>query len=277
MTPRIDSHHHVWRLARGDYRWLTPAAGPLHRDHEAAELSPELALAGIDGTVLVQAAETDAETRFLLDIAAGTPWIKGVVGWADLALPGAADRIAALAVPALKGLRPMLQDMRDDRYILGDAVQPALAAMAAAGLRFDALVRPRHLPVLAALRDRHPGLPIVIDHGAKPAVAGGDRASYAAALRAVAADGMTCCKLSGLVTEADPGWSVEQLRPWTDIILDAFGPDRVMWGSDWPVVGLAASYRQWVATTDALLSELDAAGRAAVLGGTAIRFYGLEV
>ena len=277
MTPRIDSHHHVWRLARGDYRWLTPAAGPLYRDHEAAELSPELALAEIDGTVLVQAAETDAETQFLLDIAAGTPWIKGVVGWADLALPGAADRIAALAVPGLKGLRPMLQDMRDDRYILGDAVQPTLAAMAAAGLRFDALVRPRHLPVLAALRGRHPGLPIVIDHGAKPPVAGGDRASYAVSLREVAADGMTCCKLSGLVTEAGPGWSVEQLRPWTDIILDAFGPNRVMWGSDWPVVGLAASYRQWVATTDALLSELDAAGRAAVLGGTAIRFYGLEV
>ena len=277
MMPRIDSHHHLWRLARGDYDWLTPAAGALYRDYEPAEFARHLAGHQIAGSVLVQAAPTEAETRFLLDIAAATPWVRGVVGWTDFADPAAADRIAALAAPALKGLRPMLQDLADDRFILRDAARPILAAMAATGLCFDALIRPRHLPLLVELRERHPDLPMVIDHAAKPPLASGEINGYAAALRAVAADGVTCCKLSGLVTEAGPDWSPAMLRPWTDLILDAFGPERVMWGSDWPVIGLNASYDRWVAVTDDLLSDLDAAGRADVLGGTATRFYGLEV
>ena len=277
MIPRIDSHHHVWRLARGDYGWLTPAEGVLYRDFEPAEFARHLAVHQITGSVLVQAAPTEAETHFLLDIAAETPWVKGVIGWTDFSDPAAADRIAALAIPALKGLRPMLQDLVDDRFILRDAARPTLAAMAATGLCFDALIRPHHLPLLVELRTRHPDLPIVIDHAAKPPIASGEIDAYAAALRAVAADGITCCKLSGLITEAGPAWSSATLRPWTDLILDAFGPERVMWGSDWPVVGLAASYDRWVAVTEELLHDLDPAGRAAVLGGTATRFYGLEV
>jgi L-fuconolactonase len=274
---RIDSHQHVWRLSRGDYGWLTPDLGPLYRDVEPAELAPLLARHGISGTVLVQAAETEAETRFLLELAESTPFVRAVVGWTDLEDPDAPCRIATLAQhPRLKGLRPMLQDLDDDGFILRDAVQPALAAMQHHGLRLDALVRPRHLPAIARLRAGHPGLSIVIDHAAKPDIAGGDFAGWRADLAKVAADGLTCCKLSGLITEAGPGWSVERLRPVADTVLDLFGPERVMWGSDWPVLTLAASYDAWVSATDLLLASLDAASRDAILGGTAARFYGLE-
>jgi L-fuconolactonase len=274
---RIDSHQHFWRLDRGDYDWLTPDLAPLYRDFGPEDLAPHLAALGIAASVVVQAAETDAETDYLLGLAAAKPWIAGVVGWTDLEAPGAPARIAALAGnPALLGLRPMMQDMADDDYILRPSVRPALEAMGAAGLRLDALVRPRHLPRLVELRQRLPELPIVVDHGAKPGIAEGAMHPWAAALRAVAADGVTCCKLSGLVTEAGADWTVERLRPFVDVILSAFGPARVMWGSDWPVLTLAASYDGWREATDRLLDGLSAADRAAVLGGTAARFYGLE-
>lgn len=275
---RIDSHQHFWRLSRGDYAWLTPDLSALYRNFEPADLDPLLAAHGISGTVLVQAAEADAETQFLLGIAGATDWVKGVVGWVDMAAPDAPQRIARLAGHvALKGLRPMLQDLPDDDFILRPDVQAALGAMVDGGLRLDALIRPRHLSRLPVLRERFPDLPIVIDHGAKPDIAGGDLARWRADLKAVAADGLTCCKLSGLVTEAGAGWTAEMLRPVSDAILETFGPDRVMWGSDWPVVTLAAGYDEWISVAETLLAGLDAAGRSAVFGGTAIRFYGLEV
>jgi L-fuconolactonase len=274
---RIDSHHHLWRLARGDYGWLTPDLQPLYRDFEPADLATHLRAHGISATILVQAAETDAETDFLLGLAAGTPWIAGVVGWTDIEAPAAPARIAALARnPLLVGLRPMLQDLADDDFILRPSVRPALQALQASGLRLDALVRPRHLSRLVRLRQILPDLPIVIDHGAKPPIADGRLGPWADDLRAVAADGVTCCKLSGLVTEAGKGWTIAQLKPFVDTILSAFGPQRVMWGSDWPVLELAAGYDGWTQASDALLEGLSPSDRAAVLGGTAGRFYGLE-
>ncbi len=274
---RIDSHQHAWRLSRGDYGWLTPDLGPLYRDFEPAELAPLLARHGISGTVLVQAAETEAETRFLLEQAAATPFVLAVVGWTDFEALDAPQHISDLARHAhLKGLRPMLQDLDDDDFILRDTVQPALAAMQHHGLRLDALVRPRHLPAIASLRARHPELPIVIDHAAKPDIAGGDFAGWRADLAAVAADGLTCCKLSGLVTEGGAGWSVDRLRPVADTVIELFGPERVMWGGDWPVLTLAASYDEWMSATDRLLAGLGTAAQDAILGGTAARFYGLE-
>ncbi|WP_164156396.1 amidohydrolase family protein [Sandarakinorhabdus rubra] len=274
---RIDAHQHFWRRDRGDYDWLTPALAPLWRDFLPPDLAPLLARHAIAGSVLVQAAPTEAETGFMLDLARRHGFIRGVVGWTDLSAPDAPERIATLADdPLLVGLRPMLQDLPDDDAILAPAVQPALAAMAAHGLALDALIRPRHLPRLLAVRDRHPQLKIVIDHAAKPDIAGGDLAGWARDLAAVAADGFTHCKLSGLATEAAPGWTTADLKPVTDSVLAAFGPDRVMWGSDWPVLNLNGSYDEWVAASDALLAGLDAAGVAAVHGGTAVRFYGLE-
>ena len=274
---RIDSHHHLWRVARGDYGWLTPSLGALYRDFGVDDLAPLLTRQDIAATVLVQAAATDAETEWLLDIASRTGWIAGVVGWADLAAGDAPSRLAALAArPKLKGARPMLQDLPDARFIVRDDVQPGLVAMAELGLRFDALIRAAQLPQLLAVRDLHPSLAIVIDHAAKPDIAGGEHDRWAADLRAVAADGITCCKLSGLVTEAGSGWRDGRLQRYVDTVLDAFGPQRVMWGSDWPVLTLAASYDDWAAATDDLLAGLPDTDRAAVLGGTAARFYGLE-
>lgn len=274
---RIDAHQHFWQRARGDYDWLTPDLGPLWRDYLPDDLSPLLDRHGIAGTVLVQAAATEAETGFMLALARAHDFIRGVVGWTDLADPRAPERIAALAAePKLVGLRPMLQDLPDDDFILRADVQPALAAMARHGLALDALIRPRHLRHLLAVRAAHPALRIVIDHAAKPDLAGGELAQWRDDISAVAADGLTCCKVSGLVTEAGPGWTPGQLQPVFAHLLDRFSPQRLMWGSDWPVLNLAADYAGWVAATDDLLGGLDAAGRAAIMGGTATRFYRLE-
>lgn len=275
---RIDSHQHFWRLSRGDYAWPTPDLGDLYRDFEPADLAPHLLAAGVSATVLVQAAETDGETDFLLEAAARTPFVAGVVGWVDLTRPDAPDRIASLARnPWLKGLRPMLQNMADDDHIVSPAVAPALAAMVRHGLALDALIHPRHLPRMALLRQRFPDLAIVIDHAAKPDIPIRHDGLWARDLAAVAADGVTCCKLSGLVTQVGPGWTVAGLAPCVGTILDLFGPDRVMWGSDWPVLTTAATYAQWLAAAKALTTGQTDAGQEAIFAGTARRFYRLEV
>ncbi|PZN93305.1 MAG: amidohydrolase [Alphaproteobacteria bacterium] len=274
---RIDAHQHFWRRDRGDYGWLTPALTPLWRDYLPDDLAPLLDEHAITGTVLVQAAATAAETAFMLPLAAAHDFIRGVVGWTDLAAPDAPDRIAALAAePKLVGLRPMLQDLPDDRYILDPAVQPALAAMARHGLALDALIRPRQLPQMLALHAAHPDLRIVIDHAAKPDLASGDLARWRKDIAHVAATGQLFCKLSGLATEAGPGWTPAQLQPAAEFVLGVFGTDRVMWGSDWPVLNLAGDYAGWVAATQELLASLGDEGKAAVLGETARQFYRLQ-
>ncbi len=275
---RVDAHHHVWQLARGDYGWLTPALAPIHRDFALDDLRPLLAAHGIGATVLVQAAPTLAETRYLLDVArASEGLVRGVVGWADLAAPDAIATLAALAAdPLLKGIRPMLQDIPDPDWIGRPDVQPALAALRDLGLRFDALVTPRELKPLRRMLARHPRLAVVVDHCAKPAIAAGAWQPWADDLAAIARESSACCKLSGLVTEAGPGWSVDTLRPYFDHVLRAFGSDRVLWGSDWPVVNLASGFARWVDATDDLLRGLPAAERAAILGENACRFYGLQ-
>ncbi|HEX3920257.1 MAG TPA: amidohydrolase family protein, partial [Caulobacteraceae bacterium] len=225
---RVDAHQHFWRPSRGDYGWLTAEAHPdICRDFGPDDLAPLLRRAQVDATVLVQAAPAAAETDFLLEIARTTPFVAGVVGWADLEAADAPDRIAAMAEEAkLVGLRPMLQDLDDDAWILRPEVQPALDAIEAADLRFDALVKPRHLPHLARLLARRPRLRVVIDHGAKPDIAGGGLADWTGAIRGLAVDTDAMCKLSGLVTEAAPKWCATDLRPYVDVLLDAFGPAR---------------------------------------------------
>lgn len=277
MTEVVDAHQHFWRLDRGDYGWLTPALVPLYRDFMPEQLAPLLQRHGVAGTVLVQAAPTEAETRFLLDLADCTPFVRGVVGWTDLERPDAPDRVAGLAAhPKLAGLRPMVQDIADDDWLLRPNLAPALAAMAAHDLAFDALVLPRHLKRLAVLRDRHPDLRIVVDHGAKPAIR--DRAfdAWAEDIAAVAADGRTSCKLSGLLTEAAPGAGAGDLRPYVEHLLACFGPDRLIFGSDWPVLMLAGPYGVWIAMVRGFLAGLDEAERVAVMGGNAARVYRLR-
>ena len=273
---RIDAHQHFWRLTRGDYGWLTPALAPIHRDFEPADLAPLLGRAGVDGTVLVQAAPTVAETRFLLELAAGAPFVLGVVGWAPLDAPDAADVVTDLAANRrLRGLRPMLHDIPDVDWMLRPALTAGLRALAALDLTFDALVRPRHLPNLHRLLDRHPDLRVVIDHGAKPDIAAGAHGAWAEDMARLARDTRAWVKLSGLVTEDGPGWSVERLRPYVDHLLHHFGPDRLIFGSDWPVVTLRAGYAEWLAAVEALLGGLERPARDRVLGENAITCYQL--
>jgi L-fuconolactonase len=274
---QVDAHQHFWRLSRGDYGWLTPELAPIHRDFGPADLRPLTRAAGVERTVLVQAAPTEAETGFLLELAEEEPLVAGVVGWVDFEAEDAAHRIAALAArPKLVGLRPMMQDMADDRWMLREELAPALRAMAEEGLTFDALVFPRHLPTLSEFAHRYPGLDIVIDHAAKPDIAAGARDSWARDIGAIAGETRLVCKLSGLITEAGPGWSAEQLRPYVEILLEAFGADRLMWGSDWPVVNLAGSYASWRTAAETLLAGRSDDERAAIFGQTASVFYGLD-
>ncbi len=277
MIERVDAHHHVWSLARGDYGWLTPALGPIYRDFSLADARPAFTAARIDASVLVQAAATVAETRYLLDIARRSDGlVRGVVGWVDLAAPEAIATLGDLAAdPLLKGVRPMLQDLPDPEWILRADVGRALAVLPGLGLRFDALVKPSQLRALPALLERHPDLAVVVDHAAKPDIRRGQWEPWAGLMRAVAAHPRVCCKVSGLVTEAGDGWTTSSLRRYFDHLVDCFGPTRLMWGSDWPVVDLAGGYASWHAATLELAAALTPVDRASLLGGTARRFYGL--
>jgi L-fuconolactonase len=277
---RVDAHHHVWRLERGDYEWLkpTPELLPIYRDFGLRELRPMLRGANVGATVLVQAAPTLDETRFLLEVAkASSGLVRGIVGWADMADDDAIAALDSLAAePLLKGVRPMLQDLPDPSWIARAEVQPALAALPTLGLRLDALVAPRQLKSLLAVLERHPDLAVVIDHCAKPDIANGAWQPWADDLASIARHSSACCKLSGLVTEAGRGWSVDALRRYVAHVLDCFGSGRVIWGSDWPVLTLAASYAEWVEAGDELLAGLTQGERDAIYGGNARRFYDLD-
>lgn len=277
MNAHVDSHHHVWSLARGDYAWITPDLPAIHRDFTLDDARPLFAQAKVHATVLVQAAPTVAETRYLLDVARRSDGlVRGVVGWVDFTAPNAIPTLAHLARdPLLKGVRPMLQDQADPAWILRPDVDRVLAALPRLGLRFDALVRPVHLPSLLTMLERHPDLAVVIDHAAKPDIRGGTWKPWADLMRTVAGHSRVRCKLSGLVTEAGPGWTVDGLRRYVDHLAETFGPRRLMWGSDWPVVNLAGTYPSWYAASKALTDAWSAADRAALMGETARRFYGL--
>ena len=276
---RIDAHHHFWRLDRKDYGWLTKEAYPkLYRDFLPKDLEPHLRACGIDRTVLVQGAETVAETEFLLDIAHKTPFVGGVVGWVDFAAKDAPDVIARLAKDkALKSLRPMLQGLPEDDWILRPELAPALNSLKPNGLKFDVLIFPRHLPHIAKFFARHAELPMVIDHGAKPYIAKAEIEPWRSEMQAIARDfPLVCCKLSGLATEAAPDWKAQDLKPYVEALLEIFGPKRLMWGSDWPVLNLAGDYRSWFEIAQNLTRHLSSADRDDIFGGTAARFYGIS-
>jgi len=271
----IDSHQHFWRLDRGDYGWLTPALAPLYRDYLPADLAPALARTGVHSTILVQAAPTVAETRFLLELAHANDFVAGVVGWADFEAADVAAEIEALSVDEkLVGLRPMIQDIADPDWMLDERLAPAYESMIDHDLVFDALVLPHHLPALRELAARYPELVMVLDHGAKPPLKDGDLTAWKREIAALARESPIVCKLSGLVTEAgsaDPA----ALREAVGHLLECFGPERLMWGSDWPVCELVCSYDTWRATSDALLGALSDAQRAFIHSATARRIYGI--
>ncbi len=272
---RIDAHQHFWKIARGDYFWMDDTVAPIRRDIGPADISAHLAAAGIAGTVAVQAAPTVDESLYLLSLAEDHAFIRGVVGWIDLT-SDVAPQIDRLSHPAFRGIRPMLQDIEETDWILRDDVLRGLRAVADAGLRFDALVTPRHLDALKTLVETLPDLPVVIDHSAKPVFDGTDPGDdWRRWLASLARHDQVFCKLSGLANEFGPGWSAATLRPTFEHVLECFGPERLMWGSDWPVLDLAGDYPTWFGAARDLAAGLSADENAALFGGTAIRFYGL--
>ncbi|MEU7183710.1 MULTISPECIES: amidohydrolase family protein [Streptomyces] len=271
---RIDAHHHLWDLTRRDQPWLDGAwAEPIRRSYALPDLVPHLAAHDVDATVLVQSSASYAETADLLAVAAGDGPVRGVVGWADLTDPGLAGVLAALPA-GLVGIRHQVQDEPDPDWLTRPDVLRGLGAVAGAGLVYDLLVTPRELPAALAAVRALPELAFVLDHAAKPAVARGDWQPWAAGIADLARLPNVSCKLSGLVTEADwAAWRPPQILPYARHVLDAFGPERVLFGSDWPVCTLAAGYADVVALAEAATGHLTPAERSAVFGGTAGRVY----
>ncbi|WP_093800979.1 amidohydrolase [Streptomyces sp. Wb2n-11] len=277
----VDAHHHVWDLSVRDQDWITgPELAPLRRDFPIGDFAPQAAAAGVRATVLVQTVTVAEETPEFLALAATSDLVAGVVGWTDLTAPGVADTLAGLReLPGgdrLVGIRHQVQGEPDPGWLLRRDVHRGLEAVAAAGLVYDLVVLPGQLPAAAKAAAAHPGLRFVLDHAGKPPVASGELEPWASDVRRLAALPNTVCKLSGLVTEADrTAWTVEDLRPYGDTVLDAFGPDRLMFGSDWPVCELASPYAGVLAAARELTAGLEEGERVDVFAGTAERTYGL--
>ncbi|MEV6008315.1 amidohydrolase family protein [Streptomyces sp. NPDC051976] len=274
---RIDAHHHLWDLDRRPQPWMTgPELDPIARTFRFADLVPHLDAHGIDATVLVQSSSSLDETRELLDIAGKSGGrIAGVVGWADLTDPALPEVLASLDGP-LAGIRHQVQDEADPRWLARPDVRAGLSAVAEAGLVYDLLVTPLHLPVAVETARALPGLRFVLDHGGKPPVAAGGWEPWAAHITELAALPHVSCKLSGLVTEADwQEWRPRDVLPYARHLLDAFGPDRLLFGSDWPVCTLAAQYTDVFALAEQAASGLGSEERDAVFGGNAAAVYGL--
>ncbi|MFE3850441.1 amidohydrolase family protein [Streptomyces griseorubiginosus] len=275
----VDAHHHVWDLAVRDQDWIA-ADSPLRRTFTIEDLAAGARAAGVDRTVLVQTITVPEETPEFLALAAEHELVAGVVGWTDLTRPDTADELARLReLPGgscLKGIRHQVQGEADPGWLLRPDVHRGLAAVADAGLVYDLVVLPHQLPACVEAAASLPHLTFVLDHAGKPPIASGAREPWATDVRALAALPNTVCKLSGLVTEADlASWTVDDLRPYADTVLEAFGPDRLMYGSDWPVCTLGAGYGEMLSVTRELTAGLGPSERADVFGGTALRTYGL--
>ncbi len=276
---KVDAHQHYWNPARGDYGWMPDNDPVLSRTYAPHDLAAELQAAGVTSTVLVQAAPSVAETEYMLGIADATPHVGGVVGWIDFEDKSQAKALQRLAKhPKFVGVRPMIQDIADVNWMLRDDIQWAFKAIIDLDLTFDALGFPRHLPNFHTLLRRYPNMRAVIDHCMKPQLRDPLPSAFAdwtKGLQRIAENTNAFCKLSGIVTEADAMPDESQLRRYSDHVLGCFGPARVMWGSDWPVVRLRCEYAEWHAVAQRLTERLSAADRHSIFGGTAGKFYRL--
>jgi L-fuconolactonase len=275
--PRIDAHQHFWRYSPQTHGWIDDNMAVLKRDFLPEDLAPLLRERNYAGCVAVQAEQAVSETRWLLSLADQNDFIKGVVGWVDLRDPDVASVLAELVRhPRFRGVRHIVQGEPDD-FMLGEEFQRGIAALAPFGLTYDILIYPRQLPAAIELCQRFPQQSFVLDHIAKPDMKAGTREPWATQLRALAAAHPTLtCKLSGLVTEADwAGWKLTDIHPFLDTVLEAFGTQRLMIGSDWPVCTLAADYHRTMGLVEEYLARVPPAAREAILGGTAAAFYGL--
>ena len=274
---RVDAHQHFWRHDPVHFAWIDDSMAILRRDFLPEDLEPLLAAKDLDACVAVQATTTDAETDWLLDLAEAHDFIRGVVGWADLRSSTFEERLGSLLErPKLVGLRHVVQSEPDERFLLREDFARGVEALGQAGLTYDLLIYPRQLPAAIAFADRHEDLGIVLDHLAKPEIRSGRLESWTRDLRELARRENVFCKISGLVTEADwTAWRPEQIRSCIEVGLEAFGPARLMIGSDWPVCTLAAGHDQVIDLAESAIGGLSARERAAIAGENARRFYGL--
>lgn len=272
----IDSHHHFWKYNPGEYPWISPDS-VLARDYPPADLKREISASGVDGVVSVQARQSVEETRWLLELAAQNDFIRGVVGWVPLISPDVNRDLERFVVnPRLKSIRHVLQDEPDNDYMLRPDFDHGIGLLKNCKLRYDILIFERHLPQSIKLVDRHPNVTFILDHIAKPKIKENILSPWRENLRELARRPNVYCKFSGMVTEADPrSWSEQQLRPYMDAALQAFGARRLMFGSDWPVCLLACAYGRWYEIVSRFASQLTAGERERLMGGTAIEAYGL--
>lgn len=281
-TLKIDAHQHFWDPLRGDYDWMPQDNVILNRAYGPTDLAQILEKYGFHGTILVQAAATVQETEYMLRLADATPSIKGVVGWINFENPYDISHLKRFAAhPKFLGVRPMIQDIPDVNWMLREDVQWAFRAVIDLDLTFDALGFPQHLPNFLTLMTRYPEMRVVYDHCMKPQIRDQRQGidvftQWAEGMSQLADKTNGCCKFSGMITEAGDGWELDDLRPFADHVIRTFGPDRVMWGSDWPVCRLQADYGDWHDIAQVLSQHLSEPERADIFGGTATRFYRLS-
>lgn len=274
---RIDAHQHFWDLGRLTYSWMPSGPSPLRRDYLPSDLKPILETHHFDGSVVVQAHQSLDEARWLLQLAAENDFIKGVVAWADLTDPQLGQSLDELQRHArFKGIRHPVHDEPDPRWLLQPDVLRGLAELARRDIPFDLLLRPVHLPVVPILAEKLPALRMVIDHIAKPSISTGEFDIWARDMEAVFPTPNLCCKLSGMITEASwNNWSASELRPYVAFVLQGFGPDRLMFGSDWPVCLVAGTWKEVLAVFTQAMGPQPVELREHILGATATRFYRL--
>jgi len=277
----IDAHQHFWRYSPEDYPWIGAGMERIARDFLVADLEAVARPEGFQGSIAVQARQSLAETRWLLELAAAHSFIRGVVGWVDLRSERVGEQLAEFAAhssyPKLVGVRHVVQDEPDPRFLLGEAFVRGLRQLSPLGLTYDLLLYPSQLPAAIELAGMLPEQPLILDHLAKPRVKTGEIAAWRRDIEALARHANVSCKVSGLVTEADwRGWKPADFRPYLDVVLRAFGPQRLMVGSDWPVCLVAGSYAEVVGSAREFFSGLTSAEQAEITGGTARRIYGLE-
>jgi L-fuconolactonase len=278
VAEKIDAHHHLWRYSPEEYGWIDDEMAALRKNFLPQDLTRELAAAEIDGTIAVQARQTMDETRWLLQMADECEAIRGVVGWAPIAgenFPGVMEEFEHR--PKLKGLRHVIQSEKDENYILREDFNSGIRTMLGSGLVYEILIYERHLPQTIDFVDEHPDQSFVLDHLAKPLIREGALEPWAARMRELGRRENVCCKLSGMVTEADwSAWTPESLRPYLDVAVEAFGTGRLMAGSDWPVCLVASGYGRWFEVLREYFAAFSVDERAAVFGETATAVYGLE-
>ncbi len=274
----IDAHHHLWKYSAAEYGWITPQMAVIRRDFLPPQLEELMHHFGIEGTVAVQARQTLEETSWLLSLAEKHPLIRGVVGWVPLTDGAAVKRHLEkfCGEPRLRGVRHVVHDEPDPRYILRDDFNAGVSALLEFKLRYDILIFERHLPAAIEFVDRHPKQVFILDHIAKPRIKEHIMSPWDRNMRELAKRQNVYCKLSGMVTEADlEHWTAQDLQPYIDVVLAAFGPRRIMYGSDWPVVLRACDYARWFDTVSAVIGQLSKAEQERIMGGTAVEAYGL--